>query len=219
MRFTLFYLLLPVFVLLSACGNEVKKPKVTCVKIKDFPEFETLAWEKVGDIQALVDQRFEKEIMGKQFGEQNYCTLSLTLKNKSCFTAKFTVHFSLTTFSKKEETDDKIKELKPGEEIEFKSTPFEVKDASDISDKSFEVKPEFIRKKSKITYEKECLEADTKCKCDAQNDDTDASKILTVIKDEPLKCESEVKAVVQGQIGSNAGEEPKQVAKKEKKKQ
>ena len=199
----------------SACANDSGKPKITCVKVKELADFETITWEKTSDLISLVDKRFDKEIMGKQFGEQNYCTLTVTIKNTSCYTSKFTVEFHLTTFTNKEEKDSKTKELKPGEEAEIKSTPFEIKNADDISDKSFEVKTDYIRKKTKVTYEKECVETDKKCKCDAQYDDPDASKILTVVKEEPLKCEEEVKAVVQGQIGENT-EGGKKTPKKKK---
>jgi hypothetical protein len=167
----------------SACKNDSDKNTITCVKIKELTEFETITWEKVGDLQAVVDTRFEKVIMGKQFGEQYYCTLILTLKNTSCFTSKFTVNFELVTFSQKSNHDIKTKEIKPGEEMEIKSIPFEIKGAEDISDKSFEVKTEYIRKKVKISYNKACVEDPNKCKCDPQNDDPDVSKILTNVKE------------------------------------
>jgi hypothetical protein len=216
MKFRLLLLVFAACVALSSCGSD-NKPKITCVKVKELADFETITWDKIGDLQPLVEQKFEKEIMGKQFGEKSYCTLSLTLKNTSCYTSRFTVHFSLTTFTNKEENDEKTKELKPGEEVEFKSTPFEIKDASDISDKSFTVKTDFIKKKLKVTYDKECIATETKCKCEPQTDDTDATKALTNVKEEPLKCEAEVKAVVQGQVAGKAEvEKPAAPAKKKK---
>lgn len=195
--------LIALLTLQIACKNDSDGNKLTCIRIKELTDFETISWGKIGDMQAVIDTKYEKEILGKQFGEQSYATLVVTLKNTSCFSSKLKVDFTLVTFSKKEEKDTKVKEVKPNEEVEFRSTPFEIKNAEDISDKSFTVQTDYIRKKSKVTYEKPCFSDNQKCKCDPTYDDTDISTVLKVISETPLACEEDVKNVAVGQVGSS----------------
>jgi hypothetical protein len=207
MKLSVQTLLAPFFALIilvtMSCKGEDNK-KLTCVKINETPEMEKITWEQVGAVEALFDVKSDKEIMGKAFGEQHYCTLTARIKNTSCFTSNFTVKFQLVTFSEKDIYDTKVKEIKPGEEVEIKSLPFEVKNLDDVSDKSIaEVKTDYIRKKVKVTYEKDCLPSEKNCRCDALNDDTYTSKMLTIKSEDALKCEEDVKAVVVGQIGGS----------------
>ena len=95
---TILSLILSIFCLTLGCGSDDEK-KITCVKVKNTNDAHKLTWDKIGNLDALYDQRFEKEIMGKQFGEQHFYTLVVRIKNTSCFGSNFTVNFELVTFS------------------------------------------------------------------------------------------------------------------------
>ncbi len=203
-RTFLFFLSLYTFTFLTSCGGEEEGKKITCVQVTTPGEFHKITWDKIGDLEALYDQRFEKEIMGKQFGEQHFYTLAVRIKNTSCWKANFTVQYELVTFSNGTQHNTKSKALEPGEEAEFKSPPFNVKGMDDVSDKDFSVQTDPIAKKTKVTYEKKFQENEKTCHCEPTDTPLN-SPIMKVIKEEPIACQSDLEAIKEGQVGGVSG--------------
>jgi hypothetical protein len=55
----LFLLSLYTFTFLTSCGSDDEGKKITCVQITTPGDFHKITWDKVGNLEALYDQRFE----------------------------------------------------------------------------------------------------------------------------------------------------------------